>query len=306
MRIGLSGGAAGVDAMIDQAVKAEADGFHALWYAGAVGGDPLVAIALAGRTTERIELGTSVLQTYTAHPVLQANRAAATAAAMGRPGFVLGVGSSHEIVIRGAYGMDYDHAGRHTEAYVRMLAALLHGDAVDEKGEDLTLRGGARITPPPFPVPILVAALGPRLLRVAGAIADGTVLWMANAGAIESHVAPRIRAAAEAAGRPSPRIVAGLPVAVHDDVEEGRRAAAEQFAVYGTLPNYQRILAHGGVSSPAEAAVVGDEAAVAAQLQGLLDAGATDLWTAIYPVGDDKQGSRRRTRDLLKELAAGA
>ena len=150
---------------------------------------------------------------------------------------------------------------------------------------------------------VLVAALAPRLLRVAGAVADGTILWMGNARAVETHVAPRIHAAAESAGRSAPRIVAGLPVAVHDDVAEARAVAARQFAIYGTLPNYQRILVHGGVDGPADAAIVGDEATVAASLQGLFDAGATDIWASIFPVGDDASGSRRRTRALLQELA---
>jgi len=137
---------------------------------------------------------------------------------------------------------------------------------------------------------------------VAGERADGTILWMANARAIESHVAPRITRAA--AGRPAPRIVAGLPVAVHDDADEARAAAAEQFTVYGSLPNYQRILAHGGISSPPEAALVGNEAEVSRQVEALFAAGATDVWAAPFAVGDDHSGSRRRTRALLAELAA--
>ncbi len=302
MRIGLSGGAASADKMIDQAVRAEAEGFHALWYASAVGGDPLVAMALAGRATTRIELGTSVLQTFTCHPVLQASRVASVVEAMARPGFTLGIGPSHEPVIAGAYGMDNSHAGRNTDEYVQIVTALLRGEAVDFKGEDLTLRGGMRIAKPAHDVPVLVAALAPRLLRVAGAVADGTILWMGNARSIERHVHPLLSTAATDAGRPAPRIVAGLPVAVHDDVAEGRSTAATQFAGYGVLPNYRRILDHGGAAGPGDAAIVGNEASVAAQLQALLDAGATDLWAAIFPVGDDKAGSRNRTRALLASL----
>src|SRR5690606_32613122 len=108
-------------------------------------------------------------------------------------------------------------------------------------------------TRPAHPVSVMVSALAPRMLRVAGEQTDGTILWMANARAIESHVAPRITAAAEAAGRSAPRIVAGLPVAVHDDADEARQAAAEQFAGYGTLPNYRRILDHGGAAGPGDA-----------------------------------------------------
>ncbi len=127
---------------------------------------------------------------------------------------------------------------------------------------------------------------------------------MGNARAIESHVAPRIRAAAEAAGRPAPRIVAGLPVAVHDDVAEARAVAAQQFAMYGTLPNYQRILAHGEAPGPGDAAIVGDEAGVGAQIEALFAAGATDVWAAPFPVGDDRKASTARTRALLTELAS--
>jgi alkanesulfonate monooxygenase SsuD/methylene tetrahydromethanopterin reductase-like flavin-dependent oxidoreductase (luciferase family) len=128
---------------------------------------------------------------------------------------------------------------------------------------------------------------------------------MANAMATEQHVAPRIRKAAADAGRPEPRIVVGLPVAVHDDVAEARAVAAEQYVVYGQLPNYQRILEHGGVAGPGDAVIVGDEAAVTTQIRALFAAGATDFWAAPFPVGDDRSGSRARTRALLKELAAG-
>ena len=304
MRIGLSGGAASVDKMVEQAVAAEAAGFSSLWYASAIGGDPLVAMALAGRATSSIELGTSVLQTYTCHPVLQANRAASVVAAMGRPGFTLGIGPSHAPAIEDAYGLSYAHPGRHTEEYVTVLASLLETGAADFVGEDLVVHSGGRGTAPERAVPVLLAALAPRLLRVAGERTAGTILWMANATAVESHVSPRIRSAAEAAGRPAPRIVAGLPVAVHDDVDEARVAAAEQFAAYGTLPNYRRILDIGGAAGPADAAIVGDEATVTAGIAGLFDAGATDVWAAIFPVGADRRASRDRTRALLEQLVA--
>ncbi|MBK5222311.1 MAG: TIGR03564 family F420-dependent LLM class oxidoreductase [Acidimicrobiia bacterium] len=304
MRIGLSGGAASVEKMVEQATKAEADGFSALWYAGAIGGDPLLAMAMAGAATSTIELGTSIVQTYPCHPSLQANRVLAAVAAMDRPGFTLGIGPSHGPVIEGMYKMDYSHPGRHTEEYVRIISPLLRGEAVAFDGEDLSLHAAAKPKPPAHPVPLLVAALGPRLLRVAGELTDGTILWMGNARSIETHVAPRINAAAEAAGRPAPRIVAGLPVAVHDDVDEARRVAAEQFTVYGQLPNYRRLLDHGDADGPGDAAIVGDEAAVAAGIQGLFDSGATDVWAAVFPVGDDRSGSRARTNALLKDLVS--
>jgi F420-dependent oxidoreductase-like protein len=304
MRIGLTGGAGTVDRMIEQAERAEADGFTSLWYASAIGGDPLVAMALAGRATRRIELGTAVLQTYTCHPVLMANRAASVAAAVGRPGFTLGVGPSHRPAVEDAYGLSYATPGRHTEEYVSILTRLLAGEQVDHDGDEFRVRSGARGPGGAIDVPVLVSALAPRLLRVAGELAAGTVLWMAPARAVGEHVVPRITRAADAAGRPAPRVVAGLPVAVHDDEAEARATAGQLFANYGELPNYRRILDLGGAAGPAEAAIVGDEATVSARIDELFDAGATDVWAAIFPVGDDRSGSRQRTRALLRELAA--
>jgi F420-dependent oxidoreductase-like protein len=307
VRIGLTGGGATVDKVVQQAKQAEADGFTSLWYASLVTGDPPVAMAIAGRETSTIELGTAVLQTYPCHPLLQANRAASVVDAMGRGGFTLGIGPSHEPLIRGVFGLSYDHPGRSTEEYVRILTGALHGEDVDVDGKDWTARTAGRAATPAHPVPVLVSALGPRLLRVAGELADGTVLWMAPPRAIETHVAPKVRSAASAAGRPAPRIVAGLPVAVHDDEAEARAAAAASSTAYAGMANYQRILDLGNALTPADAAIVGDEASVRAQLKSLLDAGATDIWAAVFPVGGDRDARRasvRRTTDLLKELAS--
>src|SRR5947207_2969577 len=144
MRIGLTGGGATVDKVVAQAMEAEADGFTSLWYASLVTGDPLVAIAVAGRETSRIELGTAVLQTYPCHPLLQANRAASVADAMGRPGFTLGIGPSHESVIRGVFGLSYDHPGRNTEEYLRILTGVMRGETVDFDGDDWTAHSAGR------------------------------------------------------------------------------------------------------------------------------------------------------------------
>jgi F420-dependent oxidoreductase-like protein len=299
VHIGLSGGGATIERIIEQAREAERDGFSSLWYPSATGGDPLVPIAVAGRATSRIELGTAVLQTYPCHPLLMANRAASVAFALGRPGFTLGIGPSHVPVIEGMYGLASDQPGQHAEEYVQVLMAALRDGQVDVSGTLLSAHG-RRSVAPDAPVPVLLAALAPRLLRVAGSMADGTITWMANTRAVGEHVVPRIRAAA---GDREPRVVVGLPIAVHDDADEARSEAAVQFAMYGNLPNYRRILDIGGAAGPADAVIVGDEASVAGQVRALFDAGATDLWAAPFPVGD-RQASRARTRALLTELAA--
>lgn len=304
MRIGLTGGASSTDKIVQQAERAEADGFTSLWYASTVAGDPLAALAVAGRATSSIELGTAVLQTYPIHPLLQANRVAAVAEAMGRPGFTLGLGPSHGPLIEDVYGLSYERPGRNTEEYIQIITALLHGEDVDFRGDDWTAKSAGRMTAVKHQVPVLLSAMSPRLLRVAGQFAAGTVLWMASAKVIESQIAPAIGAAAAQAGRPAPRIVAGLPVAVHDDVDEARAAVAATSGMYAGMPNYQRVISAGGATDAADIAIVGNEESVRLQLQNLIDAGATDVWAAITPVGSDPRGSMRRTRDLLRELAA--
>jgi F420-dependent oxidoreductase-like protein len=300
MRIGLTAQGATPDAVVEHVRWVEASGFTSAWFSSATAGDPVVAMALAGRATARIEIGTAVLQTYPCHPLLQANRAASVVAAMGRPDFTLGVGPSHGPLIRETYGLSYDSPGRNTEEYVAILAALLRGEAVAFDGVEWSTHGSVAVAQP---VPVLVAALSPRLLRVAGGIADGTITYLANARLLESRIVPQVHAIAAERGRPTPRIVAGIPVAVHDDVQEARDWYGQGPGRYATLPNYQRVVAAGGASTAGDVAVVGDEASVSKQLQAVIDAGATDIWAGIFPVGDDASASLRRTTDLLATLA---
>ena len=305
LRIGISGGGATVDRLIDQAVQAEEDGFTTVWYAGGGGGlDPLLAIALAGRATNRIEVGSSIVQTYPRHPVLMAQQAASVVRAVGDSTRVtLGIGVSHQMVIENTYGLDYGTNARHLREYLTVLGGLLRDGSVRLAGEEY--RAAADLPDRPDPtLRVLVAALAPKALASAGELADGTITWMANAKAVSDLIAPRLGEAAAAAGRPVPRIVAGLPVAVTDEPDAAREVAARQFAVYGMLPNYQRVLAAGGISSPAEAAIVGTEDQVAGAIGDLVGAGVTDVWAAPFPVGDDRRASRERTRALLRSLVA--
>lgn len=301
VRIGLTATGSTVDEIVQNTLTAETDGFTSIWFASVTTGDPLVAIAIAGRETRSIELGTAVLQTYPCHPLLQANRAASVVNAMNR-GFTLGIGPSHESVVTGAYGIGYDHPGRNTEEYVRILSDLLRGETVDFDGQDWVTHSKYSMERLTHPVPLLVSALAPRLLRVAGTMGSGTILWMAPAAAIERLIVPRLHAAATEAGRATPRIVAGLPVAVHHDVDEARAAVAGAAAFYDRMPNYRRVLDAGGYATAVEAAIVGDEASVRRQIQSLFDAGATDVWAGAFPVGEDPDTSLRRTYQALRAM----
>jgi len=305
MRIALTAGGTDVDRVVDSAVRAEEDGFAGLWFPGGGGAlDPLVLLPLVGRATRRIALGTAVVPTYPRHPLAMARAAATVAAALDDPTrFTLGVGVSHRPIVEGVHGLRYDTNARHLREYLTVLDAVRRDGRVAFSGEEYVANDDLGALPRDFG--LVVAALAPRSLAAAGELADGTVTWMANARAVGELIAPRIREAAAAAGRPDPRVVVGLPVAVTDDVDAGRDAAARAFAIYGTLPNYQRVLAAGGASSPADVALVGDEDAVAGAVRAVFEAGATELWAAPFPVGDDRRASRARTRALLRDLAAG-
>lgn len=186
--------------------------------------------------------------------------------------------------------MSYQRPGHHTEDYVSIIGPLLAGEAVDHHGQELS--GASQSPRMDSPAPLLLAALGPRLLRVAGEAMQGTITWIADAEAVRSHVGPTISAAAARAGRPAPRIVVGVPVAVHDDEAEASETAATQFAVYGQLPNYQRILERGRAEGPGSLAIVGTESVVADAIAEVFHAGATDVWAAPFVVGTDRAGSR--------------
>lgn len=159
-------------------------------------------------------------------------------------------------------------------------------------------------------MPILLAALGNTMLRLAGERAGGTILWMADERTIADHVVPRITAAADGAGRPAPRIVAGVPVALcaAGEVDRARRYASEVLGHAELSPNYLRLLEHGDARDVGDTMAAGDEAAVAARLRRYRDAGVTDLAARIVPLGDDaaaRARSRARTQEFLASIAAG-
>jgi F420-dependent oxidoreductase-like protein len=185
--------------------------------------------------------------------------------------------------------------------YLSVLLPLVREGRVSFSGEFYKVNATAPVTVPK-PLPVLISALAPIMLRIAGEMTDGTITWMAGPRTIESHIVPRITKAAESAGRPKPRIVVGLPVAVTDDAPAAREKAARSFQVYGTLPNYRRVLDIEGAPGPAEVAVVGNESEVEAQLRTLASAGATDFLAGEFPIGDDPQASLARTRACLKGL----
>ncbi len=299
MRIGVMAGATGGDnslaALVSKAKDLEARGFATLWYPNIFGLDAITTLALVGRETQRIELGTAVVPSYPRHPAALAQQALTAQVASGGR-FALGIGLSHKLVIEDMFGMSYEKPARHMREYVEVLLPLLRGEPVKHAGEQYRVNVGLQV-PGATRVPLLIAALGDVMLGIAGSRTDGTILWMTGAKTIETHIAPKLNAAAKQAGRPAPRIVTGLPIALVRDAAKAREWVAQNLAMYGMLPSYRAMLDKEGAAGPADVALVGDEKALAAGLERLRGAGTTDFNAAIIPCED---GAEKRTLDWLQ------
>lgn len=300
MRIGVMAGATAasgntLQAIVDYAKDAEARGFDSVWLANVFGIDAVAACGIAGWETSRIEFGTAVTPTYPRHPTALAQQAVTTSVACGGR-FTLGIGLSHKLVIEDMLGMSYDKPAAHMKEYLAVIAPLIRGEAVDFSGDQYKVKLTLDV-PGATEVPLIVAALGPAMLKLAGTYADGTTTWMTGPVTIENHILPSISEAAREAGREAPRIVCGLPIVVTDDVDAAREKIAKDLAVYGMLPSYRAMLDREGVAGPAELSIVGDESAVRSEIQRLRDAGVTDFNAAVVPVGE---GSIEATLDLLQ------
>lgn len=300
MRIGIMSGATEgpggtLDGLVARAKTLEARGFHTMWMANIFGLDAITTLALVGRETRRIELGTAVVPTYPRHPVAMAQQAL-TAGAAARGRFTLGIGLSHKLVIEDLLGLSYAKPAVHMREYLEVLCPLLEGEPAHHEGERYTVRNLRVQVPGAERVPLLVAALGPVMLRLAGARADGTITWVTGPKTLAEHIGPRIREAAKEAGRPQPRVVAGLPIALTRDADAARELIAKQLAIYGQLPSYRAMLDREGADGPADIAIVGDEKALEEGLDRLRDAGVTDFDAAIVPVDEDADA---RTLDFL-------
>ena len=306
MRIGVFVGASVADLMtldglLARIKQAEDDGFDSFWipHISARGYDALTALALAGMQTSRIELGVGVVPTYPRHPAALAQQALTTATATGGR-FLLGIGPSHRPGIEEGFGLSYDSPALHTREYLSVMRPLLEQGAVQFEGEFFRVNMELAALERPA-CPVLISALAPQMLRLAGEVADGTVTWMAGPRTIEQHITPRIRRAAENSGRGEPRVCVGLPTAVTDDENAGRRKAAESYQRYGELVNYRRVLDIEGVESPAEVAVIGNEASLQRQLETFAEGGATDFVANIFDIPGEPE-SARRAYHALKSL----
>jgi F420-dependent oxidoreductase-like protein len=295
--------------LIADAKAAEEAGFSSFWIPQVPGYlDAMTAVALAGAATARIEFGTAIVPLQTRHPVAFAQQALTTHAACGGR-FAVGVGPSHHWIISDQLGLPYDRPAHLVRNYLEVLNAAFAGPGpVDVENDGYRVHSPMDVTDPGSPS-ILLAALGPTMLRIAGEHASGTILWMADERAVETHVVPRITAAADSVGRPAPRVVAGVPVTLcaDADVDDARAYASDVLGHADFSPNYVRLLEHGDAKDVGDTMAAGDEAAVLTRLRRYRDAGVTDLAARIVPLGAGaaaRKTSQRRTGEFLASIGS--
>ena len=282
-------------AQIARAQDLEARGFASIWIPNVFGHDAITIAALLGRKTKRIELGTAVVPTYPRHPAALAQQAlTAAVACSGR--FTLGIGLSHPAVIEGLLGLSYARPARHMREYLAVLNPLLHGAPARFSGERYRVDMALGV-PKAEPVPLLIAALGSRMLDIAGRESSGTILWMTGPRAIERHIAPKLRAAARQAGKTMPRIVAGMHIALTHDPQAATKRIGSMLALYSQMPSYRAMLEMEGSEEIQNLALVGDESVLDAGLERLRNLGVTDFEASIVRTED---GSEERTLRYLE------
>ena len=298
MKIGVMIGAddsqSGLNDVIDLAKKAEKLGLDSVWLANIFSYDAISTMALIGRETNTIGLGTAVTPTYPRHPVAMAQQALTTAAAS-KNRFTLGIGLSHKLVIEDMFGLSYSKPIRHMKEYLGVLMPLLRGESANFEGEEYRVQGVQFTVPEATDVPVVIAALGPQMLKLAADMVDGTNTWMVGPNTMEQHILK----AFEDAGKSNPTVVAGLPIVMTNKIDEAKESIAKNLTVYGQLPSYRAMLDREGVEGPADLALVGDENHLFGQIKRFADMGVTDFNAAIMGV---EEGAYDRTIEFLASL----
>ena len=289
--IGADGANNTLDDIVNVAKRVEAAGLDNVWLANIFGFDAISTLAIIGRETDRIGLGTAVTPTYPRHPTAIAQQALTTAAAS-KNRFTLGIGLSHQVVIENMLGMSYDKPAKHMREYLEVLMPLTRGETVNFDGDQYSVHGLALDVPGADRMPVVVAALGPVMLKIAGELADGTNTWMVGPKTMAKHIVPGL-------SRSDATVVGGVPIVLTTNIDHARETIGKNLVMYGQLPSYRAMLDREGVSGPQDIAIIGDENTLRGEIKRFEDAGVTDFNAAIMDV---EEGAYDRTLEFLSSM----
>lgn len=291
--VGVFTGAAltSLDDAVTFARDAADDGFEAVWFPQTTALDTLTVLAVVAREVPAVHLGSAVVPIQGRHPIPLGLQALTVAEAAGPGRFTLGLGVTHQLVSEGWFGIPY-------RGIVDVCAEVLDGvggllspqRTADVDGSHVTAH---LTTPMGVEAPSMVlAGLGPRMVELAGRATDGTLTWMTGARALAGRIVPALKAAAEAAGRPEPRVIVGIPVCVTEDPRGARERLAPVMERVAMMPSYRRQVGEEEVDDPVDLVVMGDEAAVSEQLAELAAAGMTEVCANLVGNPDEVAATR--------------
>ena len=307
--IGVSVTAADAREAVDRIAHLEELGVGCAWLTSSGGGGEAVTVlAGAAAVTEEIRLGTSIVQTWSRHPVALAQQVQVLdSLAPGR--FRLGVGPSHRAGMISSFGADFRAPIGHLREYIHILRALMHTGAVEFEGRWYSANASI---PAPMDVPIMASALRPGAFETCGELADGAISWVCPHFYLRDTAVPAMRRGAESAGRETPPLIAHAPVCVTDDLEAARNGVRARLGYFPSIPFYANMFAEAGFAGTPESGwtdemldevlIAGDEATVAERIQTVFEWGADELLATPIPAGDDPAGTEERTLKLLGEI----
>ncbi|MDA0263011.1 MAG: LLM class flavin-dependent oxidoreductase [Chloroflexi bacterium] len=306
------------------AALAEELGYGEVWMTEGSGRDSLTQLTAMATATKQIGLATGILPMFSRTPLITAMSAAGLAAVSGDR-FILGLGVGNPPAVEEGHGVPYKQPLEHLRDMVRIIRGLLQGEEVTHDGKAIKVMGASLgVAAPKSKLPIYVAALRPRMLQLAGEVADGVLLSWTAASYLEQAIGIVRDAAAKAGRDPDDVAISGyVRIAVTDDLAAGQASLQRQIAGYASGAHYRAFFENSGFSQemggvipakrheadPTSAAaisqrmqhelgVVGTAEACNARLDELRQMGLTKPVIAPVPVGDLKTSYERTVRAL--------
>lgn len=272
-----------LDQAIERVKLAESLGYHSAFVTHIAGRESLTVVTAYALATDRIRVGTGVVPIYTRTPATMA-QTAATIDELSGGRLTLGLGISHRVTVEGWHGQSIDHPVAEMREYVAIVRAILRGEDPPRGDKWRSAFRLAGLDPRPD-LPIFIAALSPAMLRVAGEIGDGVMLWLCTPQYVRDVVLPAVREGRERAGKPIGgfEIVAAVPAGLTDDTAQAYEAMRGELLTYFSLPFYRTMLERSGYGEDIAAfdAAGGD-------LPSMRSAISNNFLEALTAVGDER------------------